>query len=66
LIYQPTRAAAKPVEYRDVRDVDGKPVRKRNERALAVIQRARNSEVWWRKAGAPSGDAPPCWIPPLA
>ena len=44
LVYQPTQSAATPlayaVEYRDVRDVDGKPVKKRGERALDVIRRA--------------------------
>jgi len=32
------------VEYRDVRDVDGKPVKKRSERALDVINRAISAE----------------------
>ena len=53
LVYQPTRTAATPVEYaveyRDVREVDGKPVKKRSERALDVITRAMRSESLTRE-----------------
>jgi hypothetical protein len=44
VVYQPTRGEAPPVEYRDVRAVDGKPIAKRSERALDVIQRAMRAE----------------------
>lgn len=44
LVYQATRSAAEPVEYRDVREVDGKPVRERSERALTILQRAMRAE----------------------
>ena len=48
LVYQPTRIATTPmtyaVEYRDVREVDGKPVKKRSERAQDVITRAMRAE----------------------
>ena len=43
LIYQPTRGAATPVEYRDTQTVDGKAVKGRSERALALVQRATHA-----------------------
>src|SRR5262245_63366316 len=39
IVYQAARGAD-PVEYRDVREVDGMPVKQRSERALAILQRA--------------------------
>ena len=42
LVYQAARGA-EPVEYRDVREVDGKPVKQRSERALTILQRAMSA-----------------------
>ena len=49
LVYQAARSAAEPVEYRDVREVDGKPVRERSERALSILQRAMRAESLQRE-----------------
>ena len=42
LVYQAARGAD-PVEYRDVREVDGQPVKQRSERALTLLQRAMSA-----------------------
>ena len=42
LVYQAARGAD-PVEYRDVREVDGMPVKQRSERALTILQRAMSA-----------------------
>src|SRR5262245_32402072 len=42
IVYQAARGAD-PVEYRDVREVDGMPVKQRSERALTILQRAMSA-----------------------
>jgi hypothetical protein len=44
LVYQTARSVAGPVEYRDVREVDGQPVKGRSERALTILQRAMSEK----------------------
>lgn len=44
VIYQPQRgSAAEKTEYRDVHSVDGKPIKKRSNRALELLARASQS-----------------------
>jgi len=43
VVYEPSRDSAETTEYRDVRSVDGKPIKKQGTRALDLLRQASQS-----------------------